>query len=242
MSPLARADAALTLWRRPALAPAGIDIVHHVVCRHQVEIEVWPARATVYFQDERWIDPVNTQIRFEAIIYNAQSGVSWQVLAPDGGAGAGSIDATGLYRAPPKAALASGATDLVVATVREDPLRKASAWVTLVGLGPAPAPLPRIEIWPKRRTLYYRSGLDSAFIDDRNKMQIFRAFLSHSPTPQVRWLVNGVAQAGTDSWFLYNAPANGAGAVVTVAAQINALPAVQDDARIVLENYDWPGI
>jgi hypothetical protein len=225
----------------PAQEPA-VEIVHHLVSRHQVEVEIFPARATLYFQDERNIDPVDTLIRFEAVVYNSDSGVTWQALAPDGSPGAGSIDATGLYRAPNKNGLPSGTTDVVVATARADPLRKASAWVTVVGRGPAPAPIPRIEIWPKQRGLYYRAGADNAYIDDSNKMQLFQAFLSHSPGPQVAWLVDGVVQGGTDPWFLYRAPANGAGALVTVTARIQALPAVQDEAKVIVRNYNWPGL
>lgn len=226
----------------PVLPLPAVKIVHHLVSRHGVELEIRPARATLYFQDERGIDPVDTLIRFEAVVYNSDRGATWQVLAPDGAPGAGSIDVTGLYRAPNKNGLPSGTTDVVVASARADPLRKAFALVTVVGRGPAPTPTPRIEIWPKQRGLYYQSGADNAYIDDSNKKQLFRASLSHAPAPQVTWLVDGVVQGGTDTWFLYEAPANGAGALVTVAAQIQAVPAVQDNAKIIVRNYDWPGL
>ena len=52
---------------------------------------------------------------------------AWTLMAP--------FDPTGLYRAPDKGTLPTGTTDVVVATARADPLRKAFAWVTLVGLG-----------------------------------------------------------------------------------------------------------
>ena len=130
-------------------APPTFRIVRDVVWRQRVEVALQPPRAQLYFQDERWIDPIDTQLRFEALVHNSDRGVTWQVLAPDGGPGQGTIDAAGLYRAPDKGGLASGTTDVVVATARADPLRKAFAWVTLVGLGPLPAPPPEIAIWPK---------------------------------------------------------------------------------------------
>ena len=101
------------------------------------------AARELYFHDERWIDSVNTQLRFEATVFNSDRGSTWEVASPSGGPGAGTISATGLYQAPNKGALASGTTDIVVATARDDPLRKAYAWVTLLGLGPLPAPEPR---------------------------------------------------------------------------------------------------
>jgi len=231
-----------------------IRVVHHMVCRHQVEVAVRPPRAELYFRDERWIDPINTQLRFEAVVYNADRGVTWQVLAPDGGPGAGTIDATGLYRAPDKGALTSGTTDVVVATARADPLRKAFAWVALVGFGPLPAPAPRIEIWPKRVTLFYASGYDNPYIDDSNKRQVFRAFPAHAPNPDVQWLVIPPPPAlsgppvGPDPWFTYLAPPSPTVAPeaptppveVTIIAQLVADIAVQDDAKVTLLNYAWP--
>src|SRR3569833_74990 len=115
-----------------------------VVCKHQVEIEVWPPRAQASFGDDWTADPATSQVRFEADVYNSSQGHTWSVRALDGSAGKGSIDASGLYRAPPKGLLASGTTELVVATAREDPLRTAFAWVTLVGVGPKPAPIQEI--------------------------------------------------------------------------------------------------
>src|SRR5580765_6977137 len=101
-----------------------------VTCCPQIEVEVWPAQAEVHFRDDRGVNPINTQIRFEAVVYNGQSAaVHWEVLAPSGLAGAGTIDITGRYLAPPKDGLPSGLTDLVVATSVENPLRKAFAWV-----------------------------------------------------------------------------------------------------------------
>lgn len=217
-------------------------IVHRVVCRHRVEVEVAPARATIYFRDERWIDPVNTLLRFQAIVFNADSGVTWRVLAPGGGPGAGSIDATGLYRAPDKTSLASGTTDVVVATAMADPLRKAFAWVTLVGEGPLAAPAPRIEIWPKRGAIYYRTGFDNGYIDPSNKKLMFRAVASDAGGSQVQWRVNGGLQGGTEAWFLYEAPASGGESTTTVSVELAGAPAIRDDAKVLLLNYSWPGL
>jgi len=214
-------------------------------CRPRIEVAVEPPRAELYFRDERWIDPINTQYRFEALLYNSDRGVTWQVLAPDGGPGHGTIDATGLYQAPDKGVLSSGATDVVVATSRADPLRKVSAWVTLVGVGPLPAPPPRIEIWPKLITLYYDSNFDNAYIDDSNKLRVFRAFPRHPANAAVQWsaTLGGVAPAAADTKFCtYTAPNSGATAEATVTAALAADPTVTDDARVVLLNYSWPGL
>ena len=224
-----------------------VDVVHHIVCRHQVEVEVWPPRAELYFGDERWTDLVNTQIRFEATVINSDRGVQWHVHDATGGPGAGSIDATGLYQAPPKGGLKSGHTDVVVATSIEDPLRKAYAWITLVGEGPLKAPDARIEIRPKRVNLYYDSMRDNAYIDDSNKMQLFRADVWNSADETVEWLVNGALQPAqplvVPQGFLYKAPSLGSDMVaVLVRARIKSKPDVYDEAQVVLLNYDWPGL
>jgi hypothetical protein len=221
-------------------------VVHHMLCRHQVEVAVQPPRTELYFRDERWIDPIDTQIRFEAVVYNSDRGATWQVLAPDGGTGHGTIDAiTGLYQAPDKGTLDSGTTDVVVATTRADPLRKAFAWVTLVGLGPLPAPPPRIEIWPKLVTLYYWNNDDNAYIDDSNKLRMFRAFPRHAANPTVQWSAStGTVVTGSPDtgWCTYTAPASGGIAEATVTAALASDPTVTDDAKVVLLNYIWPGL
>jgi hypothetical protein len=226
--------------------PAGggaTHVVHHVVCQHRVEVEVRPARAEVAFQDERFANPADTQVRFEAVVYNAaMPHVLWEVWGPAGQPGLGSIDPTGVYRAPPKGGLPSGYTEVVVATAAEDRLRKASAWVTLVGEGPAPAPTPRIAIRPKRAHLYYRQGQHNAFIDPSNTMQLFQARLWDSPASMVEWSVDGVPAATTDEWFLFEpAAASGPGDELTVTARIQG-QAVQDQAKVLLINYFWPGM
>ena len=191
---------------RPAPPPA-FRVVHHMVCRHRVEVAVQPPRAELYFHDERWIDPIDTQLRFEALVYNSDRGVTWQVFAPDGGPGQGTIDATGLYQAPHKGTLDSATTDVVVAAARADPLRKAFAWVTLVGLDPLPAPAPRIEIWPKLATLYYWNNDDNPYIDDRNKMRVFRAFPRHAADQAVQWSATlGSIVTGQPGYRMGNLP------------------------------------
>jgi len=217
-----------------------VRVLHHMVCRHRVEVAVSPPRAELYFRDERWIDPVDTQLRFEATVFNADTGVTWQVVSPAGGPGAGTIDATGLYQAPDKGALDSGTTDIVVVAARADTLRRAFAWVTLVGLGPFPAPAPRIALRPKLATLFYAQGADNDYIDATNKLQVFRAFPEHAADPRVQWAVDGAVQAGNDPWFTYYAPNGGGLAEVSVTAALLADPTVHDDARIVLRNYAWP--
>ena len=218
------------------------SVRRQVVCKHQVEIEVWPPRAEVRFSDDWTANPATTQTRFEAQVYNSGQGYSWSVRAMDGSAGQGSVDASGLYRAPPKGALASGTTELVVATSREDPLRTAFAWVTLVGLGPRPAATAQLTVLPRRQTLYYGSGDNNDMIDDCNKRCEFQA-LAFGTTSAVEWLVNGVPAgdpAGPGSWYL--APSNGGTATVTVTARLQSNHAVSADAKISLLNYDWPGV
>lgn len=222
-------------WR----SPAGVR--RQVVCKHQVEIEVWPARAEVRFGDDWTADPATTQVRFEATVYNSSQGYTWSVRSMDGSAGQGSIDASGLYSAPPKGGLSSGTTELVVATSREDPLRTSFAWVTLVGVGPRPAPTPEVEVLPRRLNLYYGTGFNNDMIDACNKRCEFQA-LAFGATGQVEWLVNGALQGVTGPWFAYQAPSSGGTAVVTVTARLQSDHAVSGEAKVSLLNYDWPGV
>ena len=78
------------------------DVYHRVVCRHQVEIEVWPPRAEIHFVDDWTANPIDTQARFEATVYNSNQGYLWEVRALDGSPGQGTIDISGLYRAATK--------------------------------------------------------------------------------------------------------------------------------------------
>lgn len=221
----------------------------HVVCCPQIEVEVWPSQAEVHFRDDLGVNPINTQIRFEAAVYNGQSaGVHWEVLHPEGGPGAGAIDATGRYLAPLKGGLQSGLTDVVVASSIENPLRKAFAWVTLVGVGPAEVPAPTIFIRPKVAHIYYRSNKVTAdrneFIDQSNKMQMFRATVRNS-NAAVEWVVNGTPAANTppSELFLYEPPAEmdtGDTTLVVVGARLAGIPGVMDEAKVVFLNYRWP--
>ena len=165
------------------------------------------------------------------------------MLAPTGGPGAGSIDSTGLYSAPPWASGLDGRTDVVVATLVEDPLRTAYAWVTLVGVGPWPVPAAAIEVLPKTAFLYYPSGHDNDYIDASNTMQFFRARVRDSAVQQVEWRVDGVLQAGaTGEIFLYRLFGAGATKKVTIEARIPGAPGAVDRAEVMQINYDWPGL
>lgn len=229
---------------RSAHTRATVEVVHHVVRRHRAEIEVWPPRVEVTFRDERSVDPATTRVRFEATVLNACStAVRWDVLDRDGNQGSGTIDPTGLYSAPLWADGLDGRTDVVVATLVEDPLRTAYAWVTLVGRGPWPVPAPTIEVRPKTAYLYYPSGHDNAYIDASNTMQFFRARLRDSPGQQVEWRVDWAVQAGeTEQIFLYRLFGVGATKKVTVEARIPGQPGVVDRAKVMQLNYDWPGL
>lgn len=230
-----------------------------MVCQHRVEVEVRPAEAEAYFQDERFADPLNTQVRFSASVYNAPTSyVTWQVLDLNGGPGAGTIDASGLYIAPLKTDPVKGVypyslTDIIVASSIDNPTRKAYARVTVIGPGPEQKPEAKIEIYPKQARLYYpEPESDSsnhkynAHIDVSNKMQIFRAAIRNVPAEDVKWFVNGSQKkSGPDLWYLfdlfkegYKSGANGA--TVKVAAQLSSDGNVEDEAVVVLENYFWP--
>ncbi len=225
--------------------PCHPPVVHHtVVCRHQVEVEVLPAAAEVFFADERYTNPWDTQIRFKAVVYNAPtSDVTWEVTDLGGGPGAGSIDTSGLYTAPPKGALTHGHTDIVVATAAADPMRRAYAFVTLVGLGPEPEPDPTLEIFPHTATLYYHQGHDNQYIDTSNKSHRFRALLKYTPLTGVEWSINGGSWTPDGLYFFYQTPNSGSSpATATVRARLTGDSSVQDEVEITLLNYEWPGI
>jgi len=219
----------------------GPCVCHHVICQHRVEVEVWPAAAEVSFRDERFAQPLEAQVQFSAFVYNAPSNrVTWQVLDLQGGPGAGTIDAAGLYLAPDKGSLPFGLTDIVVATSTDDPFRKAFARVAIVGLGPEPKPAPRIEVYPHRTYLYYPSGYNNDYIDGCNKMQLFRAMVCHADPALVEWSISG-APVHTGPEYLFTSsgwPSN-----VRIDATVPATtPAVTDWATVTLLNYTWPGI
>jgi len=224
-------------------------VIHHnIICQHQIEIEVWPSEAEIYFRDERNVNPINTQVRFDAVVYNApSSNVLWAVQSIIGGPGAGSIDPTGLYNAPPKGSLPHGLTDIVIATAADDPLRKAFAKVTLVGFGPEPPPEPRIDIFPKQVYLYYPSGYHNSYIDASNTMQMFRTIIHKSTSTEVEWFRDtgsgyGLV-GGPEPWYLYRVFGSGTtGTVVKIKARLKNNPGVEDEARVIQINYWWPGI
>lgn len=217
------------------------DVCHHLLCRHQVEIEVSPPQVELTFADERWSNPINSQCRFEAALYNSREGALWAVYDLDGSPGQGSIDGNGLYSAPDKGALPSGFTEVVVASAREDPLRRAHAFVTLLGVGPEPAAEPSVDVSPKRVNLYYPLGANNNYMDDCNKMRLFRAAVQDSANTATEWLVDGVLQAGTSPWFLYRLAGAGGTKVVTIRARLQSAPAIFDDALVQQLNYFWPG-
>ncbi len=221
-----------------------IDVYHHIECRHRVEVEIWPPRAEVNFRDERFANPATTQVRFEAAVTNSNRGVRWEVLDLSGNPGAGSIDAGGVYRAPVKGALSNGATDIVVVSSREDPLRKAYAWVTLVGVGPEPVAETTLQLWPKHATLYYPQGQHNAYIDKSNTQQLFHAALWNSTTREIEWLVNGVLQFNNEPFhqFRYEVAGSGSTKTVVIRARSKHQTSVYEEAKILVINYNWPGI
>ena len=221
--------------------PGHTKVIRHVECRPGIEIEVWPSKAEVYFLDERFVDPINTQVRFDVTLYNTSTPRAvWSVQNLTGGPGAGSIDATtGLYTAPNKGSLASGCTEVIVATSMDDPARRAYALVTLVGEGPLPPPPATIEILPRATTLYFPAGLENTYIDHSNNLQLFRSTIHHSASP-TEWLVDGVLQVGTSPWFIYRVTGSGPEKTVKITARVQSAPAVAADAIVNVLNYDWP--
>jgi hypothetical protein len=125
----------------------------------------------------------------------------------------------------------------------EDPLRKAFAFVTLIGRGPLPPPVPRLEIAPKQISLYYPEDYDNAYIDSSNTRQLFRAFLRDSPPQPVEWLLDGVVQAtGPDPWYLYTVTGSGDVLMRTIKVRLQSDHAIADDAKVIQINYSWPGL
>jgi hypothetical protein len=226
-----------------------------LICQHRIEVEVWPPAAEACFRNERFSNPVNTKVQFEAHVFNAPTNrVTWAVHNLDGGAGAGSIDAGGLYLAPDKGSLPYGFTDIVVAASLDDPSRRAYAKVSVVGLGPLPPPPPRIEVYPRRVELYYPMYFPpgvpanyNAYIDSSNTMQLFRALVRRASPSDVQWTSDGgpVAVVGSGAEYMYKLPNSESGSSRTtfhVQAALASDPAVVDQATVTLLNYWWPGI
>ena len=138
----------------------------------------------------------------------------------------------------------SGLTEIVVATATADPLRQAFAYVTLVGRGPEPPPAATLLILPQRVNLYYRQGGDSDWIDDSNKVQVFRAIVRNSPS-SLNWFVgaSAVPEAEHGPLFYFEpAASSGPDTFIPIRAQLATDATVQSEAKVVLVTYNWPGI
>jgi hypothetical protein len=207
------------------------------LCQHRVEVEVFPALAEVSFRDERFSQPENAIVQFRASVYNAPSSrVTWKVVSVDGGPGAGTIDAAGLYIAPAKGLLPFALTDIVVATSVDDVFRQAFARVAIAGHGPEPDPQPRVEVFPRRVHLYYPQGQHNAYIDASNTMQLFRALVFNADPALIAWTPGG--PNGPE--FLYQVSGSGAPTNFHVTA---TLPdGTAGSASVSVLNYHWPGI
>ena len=231
---------------RPNRPPCKPAVIHDLVCQHRMEVEVWPASAEVFFLDERFAHPVNSQVRFDAVVYNAPTDrVTWEVKNLSGSSGAGSIDPSGLYTAPPKGTFPNGITDIIVATSVDDPFRKAYGQVSLIGHGPEPKPDPTIEISPKKSYLYYPGG-HNAYIDESNKMQFFRTTLRNIPSAQLVWEIGSHPPIPwNEPWYLFKVNEFLSFVVedkITITARLNDEPAIKDEAVVFLLNYSWPGL
>lgn len=233
----------------PGPGAGPMTVVHHHICQHQVEVEVWPPVAEAYFRDARYVDPINTQVRFQATVLNADTAaVRWEVRSLSGGVGAGTIDEAGLYNAPLKGSIPSGTTEIIVATPVADPMRHAIARLTLVGEGPAPSPEPRIELVPKLAHVYYMNnasdGQHNEYIGMAAKEQVYRARIRNAESDRVTWLFNGSSPTdATDApSYIYRPPASGNDMVITVEVRLLDDPAVFDRGLLHVVNYRWPGI
>jgi hypothetical protein len=226
-------------------------VTHRIECRHQIEIEVFPGSAEVYFADEQYAAPEMGQARFDATVINAPTArVHWSVQSPLGGPGKGSIDETGLYVAPQKGGTKNGWTDVVVASPVDDPLRRAMAFVTLIGRDAEPV-VKRITISPRRCTLYYpRKNTDppskpafdpNRYVDPSNSCRIFTAVLWHA-NEKVLWTATGVGSQTLDAGQPYFYPVTGSGGAKTVRvrAELVSAAAVFDEAIVSIIDYDWP--
>ncbi len=235
----------MTMTGNHHIGAACASVKQTVRCEHQVEIELWPPNAEAYFANERYADPATAQVRFDATVYNAPtSRIRWDVRDASGNLGKGTIDNTGVYHAPPKTAgMDSGMTEIVCATAVDDPLRKAFAYVTIVGRGPAPAPIPTILILPKTTEVFYPgTEYHNEYMDPSKTVQRFEAIITKTTDRQVIWKFNTVEQVGhTLPWINYRAIGPGGTAFVKVTATLKNHPSVHDEAELVVTNYVWPG-
>jgi hypothetical protein len=223
-------------------------MIMDIRCEHQVEIEVWPSRAEVYFADERNADPATSQVRFDAMVYNAPtSRVIWEVRDMSGNPGRGTVDNTGLYRAPSKGVLESGTTEVLCATAADDPLRKAFAYVTLVGKGPAVPPPPTILVVPRTAEIYFQGNINAQvhnqYMDPSKTVQRFEAIITNTQDQRVEWKFDGVVQSGHElPWIEYKAPATGNKSIVQILATLKSNPSISGKSQVTVVNYIWPGI
>ena len=137
-----------------------------------------------------------------------------------------------------RAPLPSGPTEVVVATAREDPLRQAFAWVTLVGDGPAPTPADGRT--PAAHQPLLPARVDNAYMDASNTM---RSSGRRRATPRTPGRVAGGQRPAAGR--RPRVPLPGAGTVPRrrhgpgphpgPAGRLRRRPGLQ-------LNYDWPGI
>jgi hypothetical protein len=227
---------------------SGLFPVCDTVCRHQIAIEIWPQRGTVYFNDEAFTGTVDRYKQFEAVLYNAPTrALKWEVLALDGGPGRGSIDGQGLYTAPSKGFLVSGHTELIAVSSVDDPVCRAYALVTIIGNGPQCPPAPEILISPHGGTLYYftdsvSDSFHNSYIDYAKKSRVFRAQVWNAEPDDVVWLVDNAVPPynHTGPHFWYRGVTNGSNDTVVIKAYLSGNPAVADTVMMRLLNYRWP--
>lgn len=226
-------------------------IIRHIICQHQIEVEIWPSSAEVYFRDEKFVDPVNTQVRFDATVYNSKTDrVDWQVYNFLGEPGYGEIDANGVYTAPNKGSIENGTTEIVVATSAQDSLRKAYAFITLIGFGPEKKPDAKVEIYPKTVNLYYQDPV--VYMDNSNTKQLFRVVVRNHANQNLHWSV--LPDPPGFSPFTVTEDADNAACLVQLnysGANLNWIDVraeladdshVYDVAKIIPIKYYWPPV
>jgi hypothetical protein len=224
---------------------------HRLECRHRIEVEVYPNTGQVYFADERSVDSACTQFRFQATVFNSKTAeVHWSVESINGGPGAGTIDARGLYLAPKKNGHSFPFTEIIVARSAEDPDRKAMATITVAGKGPLDPPPAVIRLSPRRCTIY-REGVapqnrcNNEYIDKGNYCRTFCARLFNRASA-IRWRVDNVIQVlpsyGDTTIFTYYANSSTTVGTHRVRAELIDDTNVYDEAEVVVTDYGWGGL
>ncbi len=171
--------------------------------------------------------PIGSTLQFRATVANAANpGVRWIINdTPGGNSSIGTVDATGLYRAP--AQMPPNPSVLVKAISMADP--NAVAFALVVFQKAAESQKTKVTVTPERSSV--RVG----------GMQQFAAKVEGSANQQVKWLVNDVeggnASTGTISPAgLYTAPPKKpTPAMVRVKAISVADPAASDQAAVSVE-------